>query len=139
MSLSFKDADFTFEQAAKDRERLRNPHRTTVASHNPEGKPRKAPWKVITGPAEQSAWTIERPPGKPAVFTENRPPSHLQVVDRITGNPSTSVYKMRLLEACCIAGQFADAGDFVTAHAGTAADLIGSGRVEVIEETRHGK
>jgi hypothetical protein len=46
---------------------------------------------------------------------------------------------MRLLESCGIAGQNAEPGDLVTAHAGTAADFIGSGRVEVLEEIRQKK
>ena len=139
MRPSIKDVDFSFEAAAKEREQLRNPRRTTVTSHDPDATPRKAPWKVINTPAVESAWTIERHDGKPTVFVENKPCAHLQVIDRITGNPSTSVYKMRILEACCIAAQSAEPGDIVTAFAGTAADFIGSGRVEVIEETRHGK
>ncbi|NQX00456.1 hypothetical protein HQ447_07330 [bacterium] len=138
MRASIKDVDFSFEQAANDRERLRNPNRSTVASHNPEGKPRSVPWKVVTGPAEQTQWTIERPPGMPVAFTENRP-SAVQIIDRLTGNPSTSVFKMRIVEPCLIASQCAEVGDLVTAFAGTAADLIGLGRVEVIEEIRHGK
>lgn len=139
MSHSIQDIDFSFEAAAKERLRLRNPHRTTVASHDPDGKPRKAPWKVTTGPTQQSAWTIERPAGKPAVFTENRPSASSQVIDRATGNASTSVFKMRVIEACAIAGHCAEIGDLVTAFAGSAADLIGNGRVFVIEETRPAK
>ena len=138
---SIKDIDFSFEEAARNRgrERLKGSHRATLASHDPEVRPRKPAWKVVTLAEAEPLWTIERSPGKPAVFTENLPSSCLKVIDRVTGNESKSVFRMKLIESCTIAGQHAAAGDLVTAHAGSAADLIGSGRVEVLEEIRQAK
>jgi hypothetical protein len=46
---------------------------------------------------------------------------------------------MRLLESCFVGGHAAEVNDIITAHAGTAAEFIGSGRAEVLEEARHGK
>lgn len=141
MKPSIKDVDFSFEEAAKDRERerLRNPYRSTIASHDPATKPRKAPWKVTEGARVESAWTVERPAGKPATFTENRRPAHVSILDPKTGDSNLSFFKLRIVERCGLASQGAEIGDLVNCFACTAYDLIAGGRVEVLEEIRHGK
>lgn len=136
MSLSMKDPDFSFEQAAKDRQSPQyDPRRRTIVGPLP-GERRKSPWPVTSAGTATPPWEITRKKGEPTRFVEIRPPANVRLLEANGRPKNLSRFRLRAISPCVLGGEHVEPGDLIECGGITATDLIGGARVEVIEELR---
>lgn len=133
MELTMRDADFSFQAAAEQRNRrkLEPPPRSTR-------KPGEPGWKVNgADEPDKPRWKVERDAKTGiAVFTELIQPAAGTggLADR---RHTRSIFTFEITEPCVVASQHANVGDRVICFHQSASDLLAGGRAQIIEENRN--
>jgi hypothetical protein len=131
-----KDVDFSFEQAAKERQHPQyDPRRRTIVGPVP-GTRRKSPWPVKDAGKAPPSWEVHREKNKPTRFIETRPPANMRLLEAEGRPKNLSRFKLRAIASCVLAGEHVEPGDLIECGGLSASDLIGGQRVEVLEELR---
>ncbi len=134
MRSKLSDIDFSFEDQAEEKKlrraiREQDPRRKRISGTDPHKKTER-PWKINKQPTEP-AWTVERDEtGKTKRLVENHPAENIKVY----GTSPRTIFELRVIGECFIAGQLAEPGCTIRCFAGSALNMRSAGRVEVIEE-----
>ena len=143
MFATMKDADFSFSEAAKQREERRrflsdiDPRRRSVSTSTPSTG--KSPWRVkqLTEADKEPRWTCTADKAGKKTYTEHRPPANSALFDARNRPQNASRFTLEIVRGVGLCLEFsAEAGDRVECLGTTAIELIQGGSAVVVEEIR---